>query len=115
MMGTDSDIKVLKSEVGTLKKRVNDHSGRIDKMENAQIRLDTLMQGIDKRLESIEKALKDGFDAIAKQYVTKETLESILKDGKYAKLVWALIGGLLGAVSIAIVMGVFSASSSLAA
>lgn len=95
-------------QLKNIKKRIDNHSERLDKIENTQIRLDTLMDGIHEKLGEIKTTLESGFKNIAEQYVTKESLEIILKDGKYGKLIWGVVGSVLGALAIAIAMGIFT-------
>lgn len=106
-------VKVLQSQMESIDRRVTAHSLRLDKVEGIQIKLSTLMEGVPDSLKSIEATLKDGFENIAKQYVTKESLELMLKDGKYGKLIWGIVGSVLGALILTGALGLFAATSNL--
>lgn len=108
-----NDIEALKKELKDHVERINSHSSRLGALETGQTKLSTLMEGINQKLENIAITLENGFADIKKQYVTKDSLEVLIKDGKYSKLVWTVIGGVLGAIAITVIMGIFSSTANL--
>ena len=91
----------MENQCTTVTKRLDDHSDRLRSLE--------IDRGVSAErhnsLMGILKELKDSFDGlilkIEKGYVTKESLEILIKDGKYRSLWVALVS----AASTFIILG----------
>ena len=87
-----------------LEVRLDDHAERIRALENDraanQERHIAVLGAIDGIKTTIEKAI----DEIKKNFVTKEALEVLVKDGKYRTL-W---GGLIGAMITTVVVSILA-------